>query len=118
VKRARDGRGEVDWLPRRQHKDNRGNKGRDGPANKCPDQSDELSDSIHVSLGSGTHLMVPVGDLRAILGGGTHQKGLRIAVRPVTRLRFVLLTNRVAIFNSPEHRQNPHHQMCASAYPY
>ena len=28
----------------------------------------------------------------------------------------VLPTDRVAVFNSPKHRQNPHHQMCARAY--
>jgi len=53
-------------------------------------------------------LMAPVGDLHGIHEGDTSQKGLRSLVRPMARLPLVL---RVAVFNSPEQRQNLHHQM-------
>ncbi len=39
-----------------------------------------------ISFGSGTHLMVPVGDPHVIYDGGTSWEGLRHPVRPVTRL--------------------------------
>jgi len=69
------------------------------------------------TAGFGTHLMMLVGNLRVISDGGTFREGLRGFVRPVTRLPLVLPTNRVAVFNSPGQRQNPHHQMCARARP-
>jgi len=70
---------------------------------------------LPLAFGSGTHLMVPVGDLHVIHEGDTSRKGLRSRVRPMARLPLVLPPERVAVFNSPEQRQNPHHQMCARA---
>lgn len=61
--------------------------------------------------------MVPVGALRVIHYGGTRQKALRGLIRPVAWLLLVLPAHHVAVLNSPEQRQNPHHQVCARSNP-
>ncbi len=72
-----------------------------------------IKNVCQIQIGSGTDLMVPVGALRVIHYGGTRQKALRGLIRPVAWLLLVLPAHHVAVLNSPEQRQNPHHQIRA-----